>query len=140
MASPESGAILANALSALAEVYGQLDAELAALGVECRACGRCCDFARNGYRLYACHLEMAPILRSHGQPRLDASGRCCFLADGRCSVRPWRPLGCRAFFCDPYHRPREQDLYHAFQQRLRRLTERYGLPWDYAPFFGGVAH
>jgi len=119
----------------LAVVYDALEEHLASLGVRCQACGRCCDFLRNDYRLYASFIERAPIVRRHGPPHLTPSGHCCFLAGGRCSIHPWRPLGCRVFFCAPDHKPREPETHEAFQRRLRAATERLGLPWDYAPFF-----
>ncbi|HUT37430.1 MAG TPA: hypothetical protein VNE39_28375 [Planctomycetota bacterium] len=119
----------------LAAAYRALDRRLVRLGVECRACGRCCDFRRNHYRLYACFLERAPIVARHGAPRLSASGHCGFLVEGRCSIHAWRPLGCRVFFCAPEHKAREQELYQAFQRRLRAATDRHGLPWDYQPLF-----
>lgn len=116
-------------------MYEELDAFLAGLGVECRACGDCCDFARNAYRLYASFIERAAAVQQGEAPRLAASGRCAFQADGRCTIRPWRPLGCRVFFCAPEHKAREQQVYHQFQERVRALTQSHGLPWDYAPFF-----
>ncbi|HPD17829.1 MAG TPA: YkgJ family cysteine cluster protein [Planctomycetota bacterium] len=127
------------ALEALGAVYADLDALLATLPVACQACGRCCDFVRNDYRLYASLIERLPVLRFAGPPRLTAAGHCGFLAGGRCSVHRWRPLSCRVFFCAPEHKAREQELYHAFQQRLRAATDRLGLEWDYAPFFAGQA-
>lgn len=128
---------LGAALEALGAVYSDLDCLLAALPVACGGCGRCCDFARNDYRLYASWLERLPVLHLYGQPRLAATGHCGFLLDGRCSVHRWRPLGCRVFFCAPEHKGREQEIYHAFQRRLRAATTRLGLAWDYAPFFAG---
>jgi Fe-S-cluster containining protein len=115
-------------------LYAELDARLAEFGVECRHCGRCCDFSRSDCRLYASFLELALVARRHRRPHLTPSGQCGFLADGRCSIHPLRPLGCRVFFCDPAYKPREQDLCHAFQRRLRALADRYRLPWDYALF------
>mgnify|MGYP000061885872 CR=1 FL=1 len=128
---------LSCALEALDAVYSELDSVLAALPVACQACGRCCDFVRNDYRLYASLLERLPVVRFHGPPRLTAAGHCGFLVSGRCSAHRWRPLGCRVFFCAPEHRVREQEIYHAAQQRLRLATRRLGLDWDYAPFFAG---
>jgi Fe-S-cluster containining protein len=127
------------ALCGLQAIYDELDAHLARLGVPCRACGECCDFARNDYRLYASELERALVVARHGEPRLTPEGRCGFLLAGRCSIHASRPLGCRVFFCDPAHKPREQDLCHTYLDRLRTLADQYGLPWDYAPFFCGVA-
>ena len=123
------------ALAELLAIYRDLDQTLASLGVKCRACGRCCDFLRNDYRLYASHIERAIVLARAGRPALAPSGECGFLSGGRCSAHAWRPLGCRVFFCAPEHKAREQDLCHAFQQRIRAATERHGLPWDYRPFF-----
>jgi Fe-S-cluster containining protein len=131
-------AVPAGAFDELLALYRDLDDHLARVGVKCRVCGRCCDFARNDYRLYASFLEFALVARGHGQPRLGPSGCCGFLVEGSCSIHPVRPLGCRTFFCDRAHKPREQDTCHAFQQRLRALTDRHGLAWDYSPFFGRV--
>jgi len=132
---PPSCPVAAAALDELVALYALLDRHLAALGVACKQCGRCCDFARNDYRLYASAIERALVVARHGEPHLAASGRCGFLADGRCTIHPSRPLGCRVHFCDPAHKPREQALYHTWQRRLRALTDRYGIGWGYAPFF-----
>ncbi len=125
----------AEALEALAAAYRDLDGQLATLGLECRACGRCCDFRRHDYRLYASFLERALLANACGPPHLTAAGHCGYLVEGRCSAHAWRPLGCRTFFCAPEHKGREPDLYHAFQARLRAITDRHALPWDYRPLF-----
>ena len=123
------------ALAELAAAYAGLDRELAAAGVACRACGSCCDFVRNDYRLYASRLERELVTRHHPEPRLTPAGLCGYLREGRCSVHRHRPLGCRTFFCDPAHKPREQALYHTVQRRLHAIAERHAVPWDYGPFF-----
>jgi len=123
------------ALDELAALYRQLDERLDELAPACRQCGQCCEFARKDYRLFASHLERALVLRRHAQPRLTPSGACCFLVEGRCSIHPLRPLACRVYFCDPAHKAREQDIYHAFQRRVRALTDKHHLAWNYAPFF-----
>lgn len=123
------------ALDALAAVYRRLDRRLAALGAVCRACGRCCDFARNGYRLYATSLERALVVRAHPRPRLTPEGVCGYLAAGRCSIHPERPLGCRTFYCGPAHAGRAQELHEEALRQVRALIDRHGLPADYAPFF-----
>jgi len=119
----------------LLELYADLNREIAALALVCSQCGRCCNFVRNDYRLYASLPERALVAARHGTPRLTPDGDCGFLRDGSCSIHPDRPLGCRTFFCDPAHKSREQDLYHEYQRRLRGMVERYGLEWEYGPFF-----
>jgi Fe-S-cluster containining protein len=128
-----------SALYQLRAIYAALDRQLAAIGIRCQACGVCCNFTRNDYRLYACRLERVLVEREHGTPHLTADGSCGFLHDQRCAAHAVRPLGCRTFFCDPAHKPREQELYHAFQRRLRAVAEAHGIPWEYAPFFASDA-
>jgi Fe-S-cluster containining protein len=119
----------------LRAVYAVLDEELAALGVACKQCARCCNFVRNDYRLYASFLERALVRARHGQPRLTPDGDCGFLRGSRCSIHPDRPLSCRTYFCDPAHKTREQELYHRMQRRIRAIADAHGLPWEYGPFF-----
>ncbi len=136
---PAVGSLPPAALAELRQVYDALDQHLAALGVECRACGRCCDFARNDYVLYASFIERAAARDCGGAARLAEAGQCGFLAGGRCTLRAWRPLGCRVFFCAPEHKAREQEICEEFLGRLRAATDRCGLPWDYRPFFENQA-
>jgi Fe-S-cluster containining protein len=119
----------------LLAVYAALDEELAVLGVTCKQCGRCCNFVRNDYRLYASFLERSLVLARHGEPRLTPEGDCGFLRGSDCSIHPHRPLNCRTYFCDSAHKAREQDLYHVMQRRIRAIADAHGLPWEYGPFF-----
>ena len=89
-----------NASDTLLSIYREADAALAAAGCECRACGRCCDFAANDYVLYASLLESDLVIDKAGRRPELIAGRCCFQdALGRCTIHAWRPLGCRTFFC-----------------------------------------
>lgn len=133
---PSSRAALDAALDGLVAIYRELDHYLAALGVACRGCGQCCDFARNDFRLYASRLELELVLRRHPPPRLTPQGQCGYLLDGRCSIYDERPLGCRTYFCDPAHAERQQGIYHTFIRRIRAVIERHGLRCDYQHFFG----
>lgn len=124
----------------LRRIYEALDRCLAGLEVECRACGRCCDFARNPYVLYASFIERAAAREVAPEAALTPEGRCSFLSPaGLCLLRAWRPLGCRVFFCSPGHKAREQEIYEEFLARLRAASRRHGLPWDYRPFFQNSA-
>lgn len=134
-----SASLPGDSITGLLAIYLDLDREIAGMGLECRQCGQCCDFRRHDYRLYASHVERALVVARHGDPALTPAGCCGFLIDGRCSIHPSRPLGCRTFFCDPAHKAREQGLCHAYQRRLRALADAHGLPWHYAPFFRPTA-
>lgn len=109
-----------------------MDAELAGLGHECRACGECCDLVRNKYRLYLSTLELGLILDRVKIDRLppQADGRCGFQAGSRCTIHAVRPLGCRTFFCEAEGR-HLSEVYEKCLKKLRRLAEKYGCAWDY---------
>ena len=126
----------AEAFDDLLRLYAALDDRLREIGVACRQCGECCDFAKNDYRLYASFLERMLVVHRHGPPRLAPSGVCGFLVEGRCAIHTSRPLGCRTFFCDRAYKALEQDLYHECQRQLRAVTEKHHLPWEYVYFFG----
>ena len=126
----------------LRDICLQAEVALLARGFRCEACGRCCDFARNDYRLYASRLESDLVLRNTGrQPEL-VDGRCCFQdASGRCTIHEWRPLGCRTFFCTtaavnaPEHRHVFESVYENALRQIRELTEQAGEEWEYGWFF-----
>lgn len=115
----------------LADLWHDLDRELAQPQAACRACGECCDFPRRDHVLFATRLEMEVCLSWAGdhaattEPaarRRLAAGECPFLADGRCAVRPARPVGCRIFFCRPPHPELLEKISSAAQLRLRSIS------------------
>jgi Fe-S-cluster containining protein len=126
----------------LADLWQDLDRQLAQPQAACRACGQCCDFPRRGHVLFATSLELNVCLsyaRDHAvttRPaarRRLAAGECPFLAGGRCAVRPARPIGCRIFFCCPPHPEPVEKISSSAQQRLRSISrEHNGSAW-YGP-------
>ncbi|HUW32755.1 MAG TPA: YkgJ family cysteine cluster protein [Planctomycetota bacterium] len=126
----------------LLAIYRDVEAALAGKGFRCEACGRCCDFARNDYILYASRIESDLVQRKTGrQPEL-VSGRCCFQdVSGRCTIHQWGPLGCRTFFCTaaagnvPDHHHAFESVHEDALRRIKELTEQTGAEWDYGRFF-----
>jgi Fe-S-cluster containining protein len=115
-------------------VYRELDAELSREAVRCRRCGRCCDFRRNDYVLFASQIERELIGRWSDEPAvLRSDGTCPWLREGLCTIHPVRPLGCRTAFCDPSWRPRQAEVYERCRARLVDICRRHRLPWDYRP-------
>jgi len=127
-------------LAELDRTYQELDRELEALKLRCRASGRCCNFISGGYILYATELEVQRVRLETRLPDpwpLTQSGECPFLApDGKCGIHRARPLGCRTYFCDPGYRPKEPEVYQKFRDKIAEISERHNLPWDYRPFHG----
>jgi Fe-S-cluster containining protein len=120
----------------LRELYAQLDAEVGRLAPVCRISGRCCRFREYGHTLFLSALEFEYLLSEAPDPvrPLDEGQTCPWQdARGRCNAREARPLGCRVYFCDPAYEGAAPDLSELFIARLKRLAERHGLDWTYAP-------
>lgn len=128
----------------LARLYRELDAELARFAPSCRGCGECCRFDRVDHVLYASELErgyllgaaspLSPIGPDAAAADLLARGlRCPFQADGKCTAREGRVLGCRLHFCEGLGEADEQEFSEAWHARLKRLHAELGLEWSYRP-------
>ncbi len=118
----------------LRQVYDEVDEEIRATGVVCEARGLCCDFDRSPHVLYASSIEIRYVRELHPEPFSAGSRLCPFWADGLCTSRERRPLGCRTYFCDDRHREALQEIYERHYSRLKEIAGRYGSPWTYEPF------
>ena len=129
------------ALDELRALYAELDAELAREEIECRRCGRCCNFVENDYVLFASWLERA-LIEQHEEraPSMNESGACGWQHEGLCGIHAVRPLGCRTAFCDEHWGERQQELYERYRTRLADICRRHGLPWDYRPVLSKLKH
>lgn len=127
--------------AAMLDFYREADAEIASLDPACRACGDCCRFDRAEHILYASRLEKDYLLNASppppapdAPPELLAAGlRCPYQIGGRCLARDGRVLGCRLHFCSWSDAGAAEDMAERWHQRLKRLHERLGVEWIYAP-------
>lgn len=120
----------------LRELYARLDAEVSRLAPICRISGRCCRFREYGHTLFLSAPEFEYLLSHAPEPvRLPDDGETCPWQDaaGRCTAREARPLGCRVYFCDPAYEAEAPALSERFLALLKRVADRHGLPWNYAP-------
>ncbi|HHT9125049.1 MAG TPA: hypothetical protein ACFYD6_04440 [Candidatus Brocadiia bacterium] len=134
----------------LQRIYKELDEELASASggsPGCDACGECCNFAKFDHVLYATTIEVDYIKRNVSevgarcnvplQSASDGSHKdvCPFLVDKKCSIRDYRTLGCRVFFCNPnYQRNLSQEIYNKYYRKIKDLANTHDLEWRYAPF------
>lgn len=121
-------------------LYARLDAELAALGVVCGGCGRCCRFDEVDHVLYASRLErrylalVSPFFPGSGDHELIARGlRCPYQTETGCRAREGRVLGCRLHYCTWDDPVLEERVYAEWHERLKRMHDELGEPWDYRP-------
>ncbi len=115
----------------LAELYAQVDAQIQSESVCCRQCGKCCDFRTNGFRLYTLELERILILQKTGSGLELIDGKCSALRDGKCSIHPVRPLGCRTQFCEACF----DDLYEQTKEKIQHIEKRASISYDYTDTF-----
>ncbi|MFZ9882256.1 MAG: hypothetical protein ACO3QC_12735, partial [Phycisphaerales bacterium] len=121
--------------------------ETTALAPTCNASGRCCRFGEWGHLLYVTGLEAAWCIRESARTPtaaevLAAAGRddCPFLESGLCAVHLARPLGCRAYFCDPRAEGWQEALSERMLARLRVLHDAHGVPYRYGEWRTMLAH
>jgi len=120
----------------LEALYRELDEELGPLALVCRACGECCNFDNFDFVLYASGIEANNILSKAAPLGSPCPGEniCPFLSDGKCAIWGLRTLGCRTFFCTFGDSEKLHEIHNRYLKKLKDLSERFGLEWDYRPF------
>jgi len=118
--------------AAMDQLYAALDGRIAARGPTCINRGLCCRFDSFGHQLFVTSAELAYfVARLNGGPQPPSSGTCPFQIGGVCTVRSARPAGCRIFFCEAVSQGWQPDETEAALVELRRLHERFDLPYAY---------
>lgn len=133
LASPQVPALFRQELRAL---YDELDSEVQRLGPVCELSGRCCRFAEYGHTLFVSAPEFAVLRDEAPAPvrPIDDGATCPWQdAQGRCTARSARPLGCRVYYCQPSYQEPGQELCERVLRQLKALVDRHGLLWGYAP-------
>ncbi len=134
--SAESDRELVELGQAVHQIYDDLGRQVEAIGPRCELSGRCCRFEEYGHTLYLCEAEARVLLAEAPPPvrPLDRGQTCPWQnLSGQCTAREARPLGCRVYFCDPAYEPRSGPITETYLERLRRLTEKQRIEWNYAP-------
>ena len=138
MSASEPSSALGHGLRGLAELYADLDRELAALKPRCELSGRCCNFKESGLTLFATDLEIE-WLRRRTPPPSDVGGAandpdlCPWWKGGLCHARDGRPLGCRVYFCDPTYQETGNRITEESVAVLKQLADAHETGWRYAP-------
>jgi Fe-S-cluster containining protein len=132
--SVESAASVQDAIEAVGQLYQSVQREIDRRRPLCVISGRCCRFEEYGHRLFVTTLELAHFLHQHGPIHLpdnwDGTG-CPFQQNKLCTVHAIRPFGCRMFFCDATSTQWQNEAYERFHAELKRLHERFEVPYIY---------
>lgn len=123
------------AFAELEALYEKLEQVVERSRVVCLGRGLCCRFEEAGHELFAGRLEVEYALTQHPDPpEPEAPGRCPYHRGGLCTARAGRPLGCRAYFCDPQMTESFEVEHEQLLAELRSIEVRHGIPRTYARF------
>jgi hypothetical protein len=128
-------------VKAVQEVYNHIDSLVLTwrqsagdtAGVSCSACGKCCDFATFGHRLFVYSPEVVYLCTKLGTGNITsvADGRCPWNTTGRCGIYPYRFSGCRIFFCRG-DAIRQAELSERVSAEFKAICSVLGLAYRYA--------
>ncbi len=134
------GCLAHNLYLELGTIYQHLEKELMLLNPGCNRCGTCCNFKAFDHILYASSIEVDFIMRNVEVPDFKVSDNVCpFLKDNQCSIRDFRTLGCRVFYCNPHYKEVLHSLYEKYYQMIKDLSGKYNTQWKYLPFLNQLA-
>lgn len=129
-----------NLYSELSLLYQHLEKELTQLNPGCNTCGTCCNFSTFDHVLYTSSIEVNYITQYVEVPDFNISDNVCpFLKDNQCSIRDFRTLGCRIFYCNPHYKEILYDLYEKYHCMIKELSKKYNYQWKYLPFLSQLA-
>lgn len=131
----ESSPKVENLYSELETLYQHLEKELTVLNPGCDGCGNCCNFSAFDHVLYASSIEVGLIARNVEIPDFNVTENICpFLKDNQCSIRDFRTLGCRIFYCSPAYKQILCEMYEKYYHMIKVLSLKHNVPWRYLPF------
>ncbi|NUM33898.1 MAG: YkgJ family cysteine cluster protein [Candidatus Brocadiae bacterium] len=119
------------AFEELEKIYTEVEALLKQQTIVCHCCGKCCDFSKNGMRLYIFRLERLYLLSKLGSPLSLKDGKCSGQNQNLCSLHKYRPLGCRTQFCTHTF----QEIYEIFAKKIQEIEIKYNIEYEYAEAF-----
>ena len=129
-----------NVYSELTILYQRLEEELMQINPGCNECGICCDFSKFDHVLYASSIEVNFITQHIKVPDFNVLDNICpFLKNNQCSIRNFRMLGCRVFYCNPHYQGISQDVYEKYHHRIKELSTKYNITWEYKSFLNQLA-
>jgi Fe-S-cluster containining protein len=119
-------------LDFLQTLYRRVDDQIGQVQSTCQNCRRCCDFDLSGLSLFVTNLEL-DYFRYHVKTiPLILANRCPFLdPDHGCTVRAYRPLGCRTFFCKPPPSYDQQIIYEDALTKIKCFIRENDLSYAY---------
>ena len=119
----------------VAEIYNWLDTQIQQndIIVQCKACGRCCDFGKFDHLLFVTTPELI-FLKENLKPqkiKTMPTSICPYNEKGRCTIYPLRFAGCRIFFCKG-DSDFQNRLSESAVSRFKSLCTEFNIPYIYS--------
>jgi Fe-S-cluster containining protein len=112
------------------QIYDWLDASIGNIGVQCKACGKCCDFKSFGHRLYITTPELLCFKTNIKDLKQMTTDVCPYMQNGKCTAREFRFAGCRIFFCKA-NSELLSELGEQAVEKFKKLCDKYSLQYRY---------
>ena len=116
------------------QIYSQIDREVASFGNICENCKRCCDFEHSKLDLFVSNIEFAYFLMNVSLLKKPRGNICPYLTGAGCSVRDYRPIGCRTYFCKPQNDYSQMEIYERSLSSIKAFVSERNLPYSYYPW------
>ena len=114
----------------VSEIYSWLDSQLLETIGLCEICGKCCDFAGFGHKLFVSTPELIYLDKSVNiRPMLES--RCPYQVKENCGIHKHRFAACRIFFCKG-NKDFQSRLSEEVLRKFKSLCIEFHLPWHYA--------
>jgi Fe-S-cluster containining protein len=126
-------------LNFMETLYRDVDDRIGQIQGTCRNCRRCCDFDLSGLNLFVTNLELDYFLFHVKTIPPIVANRCPFLDPDRgCTVRSFRPLGCRTYFCEPPVGYDQQLLYEDALKKIKCFIRENDLSYAYVEWLSAL--
>jgi len=114
----------------VAEIYAWLNCQTASFATDCSACGKCCNFASFGHKLYITSPELLYFYENLKPLKMMNSGCCPYLEDKKCTARNFRFAGCRIFFCKA-NAQLQSSISEQAIGKFKKLCDENNFPYQY---------
>ncbi len=113
------------------QMYRQLDRKIKSFGNKCDNCKRCCNFQESKLDLFVSNIEFSYFVMNVSESIVPEGNVCPYLSQSGCSVREFRPIGCRIYFCNPNEGYLQSDIYESSLNDIKKFVGELGLPYGY---------
>jgi Fe-S-cluster containining protein len=122
-------------IARVSEIYKWIEQQQLAnkeIAGSCEVCGKCCDFDTYDHRLYVTTPEIIYFVEKLGLSNIKqmTTAKCCYQAEGKCSVHAHRFSGCRIFCCKG-DAGFQSELTEAAIKKFKALCAELQIPYRY---------